>query len=131
MDIKIYDSLCIISSLIALGLLLMMRYNFTYCEVFILASLFSLIWRTYRFNTGSSQNHPLFYLDLMFALLTIYFCCLSGEISKVALVFIITLMILSWLFKFINYVSLSNIIHCVAHYSVIGYLLFCFINSIH
>ena len=131
MDIKTYDCLCIISSFLALVLLLVMKDKFTYCSVFILAAIFSLIWRTYRFNTGSSQNHPLFYLDLLFALLTIYFCCCSPEISIIAIGVIVLLMTLSWLFKFMNNIAASNIVHCSAHYSTICYLLFCFFNTVY
>lgn len=130
MDIKTYDSLCIISSVLALVLLLVMRDKFTYCGVFILAALFSLIWRTYRLNTGSSQHHPLFYLDLLFALLTTYFCCFSGEMSKFTIGIVIVLMILSWIFKLLNNITLSNIVHCLAHYLIVGYLLFCFYTYI-
>lgn len=130
MDIKTYDSLCIISSFLALVLLLIIRNKFTYCGVFISAAIFSLIWRTYRFNTNCCQNHILFYLDLLFALLTIYFCCCSPEISKIAIGTIVLLMILSWVFKLMNNVSISNIVHCLAHYLTIGYLLVCFFNSV-
>lgn len=130
MDIKTYDSLCIISSFIALILLVLLNNKFTYCSIFILASIFSLIWRSYRICTGSSQNHILFYLDLLFALLTVYFCCVSPEISNYVITFIVILMILSWLFKFINMINLSNIVHSLAHYLIIGYLLICFLNSI-
>lgn len=130
MDIKTYDSLCIISSFLALVLLLIMRDKFTYCGIFILAAIFSLIWRTYRFNTGSGQNHILFYLDLLFALLTIYFCCFSPEISMIAVGVIVALMILSWTLKFMNNIPASNIVHCSAHYLIIGYLLVCFFNSV-
>ena len=130
MDIKTYDSLCIASSFLALILLLIMRNKFTYCEIFILAATFSLVWRTYRLNTGSDQNHPLFYLDLLFAFLTIYFCCFSCEISMVAVGIIVLLMILSWVFKFMNNIPVSNIVHCSAHYLIIGYLLWCFYNYV-
>ena len=130
MDIKTYDVSCIISSFLALVLLIVMRNKFTYCGIFILAAVFSLIWRTYRFNTGSDQNHILFYLDLLFAFLTIYFCCFSPEICMIAVGVIVALMILSWTFKFINNIPASNIVHCSAHYLIIGYLLVCFFNSI-
>ena len=130
MDIKTYDSLCIISSFLALVLLLIMRDKFTYCGIFILTAIFSLIWRTYRFNTGSDQNHLLFYLDLLFALLTIYFCCFSHEISMIAFGIIVVLMILSWFLKFMNNISASSIVHCLAHYLIIGYLLVCFVNFV-
>ena len=127
MDIKTYDCLCIISSLLALILLLTMMDKFTYCGVFIITAIFSILWRTYRFNTNSNQNHPLFYLDLLFAILAIYFCCHSKEISSSALITIVALMILSWLFNFMNNVTLSNIVHCLAHYLTVIYLLYCFL----
>jgi len=130
MDIITYDFLCIISSFLALVLLLVMRNNFTYCEIFILSALFSLMWRTYRFNTGSSRDHPLFYLDLLFALLTIYSCCIDPEISTVGVGFIVLLMILSWVLGFLNNMSVSNIVQCLAHYLTIGYLLCCFFNCV-
>jgi len=130
MDIKTYDSLCIISSFLALILLIVMRNKFTYCGIYILAAIFSLIWRIYRLNTGSDQNHPLFYLDLLFAMLTIYFCCFSCDVSIVAVGIFVILMILSWTFKFMNNLPLSNIVHCLAHYLIIGYLLVCFFNFI-
>jgi len=129
MDIKTYDCLCIISSLLALILLLLMKDKFTYCTIYILAAIFSLLWRTYRYNTGSNQNHPLFYLDLLFALLTIYCCCFSPEISLAAVGFIVTLMSISWILKFMNKIPASNVVHCLAHYIVVGYLFFCFIQS--
>ena len=128
MDIKTYDSLCIISSFLALILLLFMINKFTYCGVFILASIFSLLWRIFRLNTGSDQSHPLFYLDLLFAILTIYCCCHSKEVCPAALNIIVTLMILSWLLKFMNNVSACNIVHCMAHYIVVGYLFYCLIT---
>jgi hypothetical protein len=128
MDIITYDSLCIISSFLALILLLVMRNKFTYCEIYVLAAIFSLIWRTYRLNTGSDHNHPLFYLDLLFALLTIYFCCCSCDVSIVAIGIFVLLMILSWTFKFMNNIPLSNIVHCLAHYLIIGYLFTCLLN---
>ena len=128
MDIKTYDSLCIISSFLALVLLLIIRNKFTYCGVFISASIFSLIWRTYRLNTGSDKNHPLFYLDLLFAILTIYFCCCSPEISMIAVGIIVLLMIMSWVFKLMNNDSVSNIFHCLAHYLTICYLFTCLLN---
>ena len=130
MDIKTYDSLCIISSFLALILLIVMRNKFTYCGIYILAAIFSLIWRIYRLNTGSDQNHPLFYLDLLFAMLTIYFCCFSRDISIIAVGIFVILMILSWTFKFMNNIPLSNIVHCLVHYLIIGYLLVCFFNSV-
>lgn len=130
MDIKTYDCLCIISSFLALVLLLVMKYKFTYRGIFIFAAIFSLIWRTYRFNTGSNQNHILFYLDLLFALLTIYLCCFSPEISMIAVGVIVALMILSWTLKFMNNILMSNIVHCSAHYLIIGYLLVCFFNAV-
>jgi hypothetical protein len=126
MDIKTYDCLCIISSLIALILLLLMMNKFTYCGVFIMAAIFSILWRTYRFNTCCSQNHILFYLDLLFAILTIYFCCQSKEISTTALITIVTFMIISWILRFMNNVSMCNIVHCLAHYLTVGYLFYCF-----
>ena len=128
MDIKTYDCLCAVSSFLALILLLKMLNKFTYCGVFILAAIFSLIWRIYRFNTCCSQHHILFYIDLFFALLTILFCCCSPEISTIAVGIIVFLMVLSWILKFINNVPLSNITHCLAHYLTIGYLLYCFIT---
>ena len=128
MDIITYDSLCIISSFLALILLVLMMNKFTYCEIYVLAAIFSLIWRTYRLNTGSDQNHPLFYLDLLFALLTIYFCCFSCDVSIVAVGIFVVLMILSWVFKFVNNIPVSNIIHCIVHYLIIGYLLMCLLN---
>lgn len=130
MDIKTYDILCIISSFISLILLLIMNHKFTYCGVFILASIFSLIWRIYRFNTGSDQNHILFYLDLLFALLTIHFCCFSDEISPIAIGIIVLLMIVSWILKFMNNIPVSNIVHCLAHYLIVGYLFSCLFNFI-
>lgn len=130
MDIITYDSLCIISSFLALILLVVMKNKFTYCEIYVLAAIFSLIWRTYRLNTGSDQNHPLFYLDLLFALLTIYFCCFSCDVSILAVGIFVVLMILSWVFKYMNNIPLSNIVHCLAHYLIIGYLLVCFFNSV-
>lgn len=131
MNIETYDSLCIISSFLVLVLLIVMRDKFTYCGIFILSAIFSLIWRTYRFNTGSSQNHPLFYIDLLFAFLTIYFCCFSPEISMIAVGIIVAFMILSWILKYTNNISLSNIVHSIAHYLIVGYLLFCFFNFVY
>lgn len=128
MDDKTYDILCIISSLIALVLLLLMRDKFTYSVIFILAAIFSFIWRTYRLNTAANQNHPLFYLDLLFALLTIFFCCKSQEMSIAAISFIVFLMICSWILKFLGNIELSRIVHCLAHYLVIGYLVYCFMD---
>jgi hypothetical protein len=128
MDIKTYDSLCIISSFLALILLTVMRNKFTYCGIYILTAIFSLIWRIYRLNTRSGQNHPLFYLDLLFALLTIYFCCFSRDISIIAVGIFVVLMILSWTLKLMNNIPVSNIVHCSAHYLIIGYLLVCFLT---
>jgi len=128
MDDKTYDVLCIISSITALVLLLLMRNKFTYSGIFILAAIFSFTWRIYRINTSANQNHLLFYLDLLFALLTIYYCFKSSEMSPLAISCIVTLMILSWILKFLGNVELSRIVHCLAHYLVVGYLLYCFID---
>lgn len=128
MDIKVYDALCITSSFLSLVILLVIK-NITYCNIFISAAIFSLIWRIYRFKTDAQQNHPLFYLDLLFSFLTIYFCCLSNEISKVTVGVIVLLMIISWILKFINNIPLSNICHCIAHYLIVSYLLICLLNQ--
>lgn len=125
MNDELYDILCILSSVLVLILILLQYAKFTLCQIYILASIFSIVWRLYRYYTGIKDKNILFYLDLFFSIFAIITCCYNKSLPMWVIWCLLILMILSWSTSLIN-VSVSNYIHVIGHYFILFYLLYCY-----
>ena len=126
MNDELYDILCIMSSVLVLILILLQYANFTLCQVYILACIFSIVWRLYRYYTGIKDKNILFYMDLFFSIFAIITCCYNRSLPMWVIWCLLILMILSWSSSLIN-VSASNYIHVIGHYFILFYLLYCYL----
>ena len=129
MNDELYDVLCILSSVLVLILILLQYAKFTLCQVYILACIFSIVWRLYRYYTGIQDKNILFYLDLFFSTAAIITCCYNRNLPIWVLWFFLILMALSWSSSLIN-IQLSYDIHVIGHYFILFYLLYCYLQSI-
>lgn len=116
MNYNSYNIGCLITSILMLLIVSFKFQQIDLCLILILASIFSIIWRSIKIIQGEEKIHPLdgeknylknpfFILDFSFAILG-YLCVLfSKQINRKFIILTLILFILSW---YIHLFSISN-----------------------
>lgn len=129
MNYNNYNTACLITSITMLFIITGNFYKVDLCVVLLLASLFSIIWRSTKLLRGKSiieknskndiLTHPLFILDFMFALLG-YFCIMySRQISYKLILLTFTIFTLGWTLHYLDLSEASRSVHFSGHCTLI------------
>lgn len=126
-----YNTACIFTSILMLLLIIIKYKEINLCLILILASIFSILWRCTKvymgdekinkdkngnFSSNNQLSHPLFLLDLLFALLAFICVLYSNQINKKFIFIVIFLFIIVWGIHFTDLdVETSNTLHFLAH----------------
>ena len=132
-----YNIACLITSILAL-LLVLYKYNeINLCLILILAIIFSILWRSTKvfmgynkieedengnINKNKQLKHPLFLLDLIFAILAFICVLYSNQVNKKFILITILVLIIAWIIYTTtnnNYIEVSNRIHFLSHCYVV------------
>lgn len=119
MDYYSYNFACFITSILMLIILSFKFKEIDLCLILLLASIFSIIWRSMKIIKGqhaiekdNNHNHylknPFFILDFSFATLAFLCVLFSKQINKKFLLFIFLIFILAWSLNFISESNDSN-----------------------
>jgi hypothetical protein len=127
MNYKLYNLVCLFTSLLVLLILLNKFKQIDYCIILLIAAVFSCLWRGTKLYKGEkyieSDNHKcshiLFNLDFLFAVFA-FICIIStGKINKKFILFILFIFICSWSLEIINLPNTGQIIHTYGHFTII------------
>ena len=129
MNYEYYNTACLITSIVMLFVISGNFNKVDLCVVLLLASLFSIIWRSTKLFKGKSVieknsrndilTHPLFILDFVFALIG-YICIMySGQISYKLILLTFTIFTLGWTLHFCNLPEAARSVHFSGHCCVI------------
>jgi hypothetical protein len=116
MDYYSYNVSCLITSILMLTILSFKFKEIDLCLILLLASIFSIIWRSLKIIKGKhtiekDNNHnyslknPFFILDFCFATLAFLCVLFSKQINKRFIFLIGLIFVLAWI---LNFVSDSN-----------------------
>lgn len=135
MNFNTYNGLCLTTSILMFILVSLQYSKINICWLLILASLFSIIWRSRKLVIGEEKfkekgyDDIYFILDLVFAFLAVGCVFFSNQVNKKLLYICILAMILSWLFIFLEDERTSNYMHATGHcYVILGIILTFYIN---
>ena len=141
MKYKEYNLCCLITSILMLLLVVYKYKEIDICIIFILAAIFSIIWRSMKLIVGQqiiendgngnlSPNHhltnPFFILDCAFAILAFACVVFSKQINIKFSLLAILVFIIAWTLNFMNYMDESSTIHFCGHCYVIIFMILTF-----
>lgn len=119
MNYNSYNIGCLITSILMLLILSFKFKQIDLCLIFILASIFSIIWRSIKIIKGKDKIEPLynrnkylknpyFILDFLFAIL-VYLCVFcSKQINKKFIILTLFIFILGWCINLIGMLNNYN-----------------------
>ena len=138
MNYNCYNCGCLITSILMLLLIIFKLNIVSFGIVLLFAALFSILWRSTKLINGQHKieednqyMHPLFILDLSFAILA-FICIFISKQINIKFIFLSLLTIcITWVLYFCEYEKASNNIHFCAHcYIVLFFILTFYFNII-
>tara|TARA_E500000178_G_C17007567_1_gene748927 strand:- start:5 stop:451 length:447 start_codon:yes stop_codon:yes gene_type:complete len=136
MNYNDYNICCLFTSLIIFFLILFKNNNIDFYIILLLSSIFSIIWRGTKIYKGQNKidinngnfditkqlKHPLFILDITFAIFSIILVLYSNQVNKKLIFLTLFVFLIAWSIYFLNIdnsIEISNNIHFLAHIFVI------------
>ncbi len=138
-----YNISCILTSIIFFLLVLLKWNEMNFCYILILAGLFSVLWRSTKIligpekiihdedgkvNENKQLKHPLFILDITFAILAFTCVFINNHVNKKLFFVVMLAFLIAWILHFIGaeikkennyYINTSNDMHLLGHCYVI------------